>query len=228
MLWKHRAPARLNHSHRALAQGLSSTLCCFLATDKALWIVISSQPRRARNFSESSLSLPGMPARRGDPGCSRWRGREWLLQCRVSRCAFHTARGADGRSFSVSGISLQPRAGGPRQGADAALRQDHPGDAGALLRARLAKPNCGRKGESLLGRYPGKQRLYPRGAGAEKLDHSGSAGARRGSFHLHLSPGLSGAAHARTQGAQGIHRLGSRRRLCRRSGVPTRANPRWT
>src|SRR3989442_7423663 len=29
MLWKHRAPARSEHSHRALAQGLSSTLCCF-------------------------------------------------------------------------------------------------------------------------------------------------------------------------------------------------------
>src|SRR2546425_11528908 len=95
MLWKHRAPARLNHSHRALAQGLSSTLCCFLATDKALWIVISSQPRRARNFSESSLSLPGMPARRGDPGCSRWRGREWLLQNRK--------RGGEGKGGGFGG-----------------------------------------------------------------------------------------------------------------------------
>src|SRR3989442_14146795 len=124
MLWKHRAPAMLEHSHRTLVQELSRRSAVFLATYKALRIVISSQPRRARNFPESSLSLPGMPARRGDPGCSRWRGREWLIEGRVSRCGFHNARGADGRSFSVSGISLQPRPSVARQGADEVTRQD--------------------------------------------------------------------------------------------------------
>ena len=73
----------------------------------------------------------------------------------------------NGRHTTVSRVSLQHRTGGTERRTHPAVRQDHSGHAGALLRSQPLQPDPGGEGPVVRGRHQGKQRLH---ASGKKVD----------------------------------------------------------